>query len=671
MENERNHSSGQMKKKKITIITKKPGQKENPRKETARAAYQPIKPLVVPELNAEQEAANREPEPNTAERLPASDRRRMVQWGSLGVVISEYHWRQGEDIYYIQDCEKDKRFNISRYSDDYPRELFRDKSIVLSMPSGEDDPRRKVVLFDDLSVEEQIRVLLRVRKGDRLYRLILYTYGLSPEDAERDPLPALRDSTEEGFVSDMAGLLTGSRASGQTERIQSLPVQTDLLAVLFGGGDSTVTKYPGSAGDFPSLLEAMRGLQDSAMREYFRDLLEESENYKESGDFFSVFYQIAKEKNVLDDSEVKSCLAQALRRGAQIPGDRNEFIWFVENHPDLAMDAMPDSARGWGAYFNRDTEEEGLAFCERYLSNDAARKSALISALGPEFLLRHPEYEAFASEEQKQERDSVFEACMWEERWEQEQRQRREEEERRRRERAEEEERARLERVRSISEQNRPQILNEMKERSIYSFVHFTDARNLPGILADGLRIRSELEAAGAEMYPTDPNRLDEMIHSLSLSVSFPNYKMFYSKQMDEPERHWCVLQLRAGDVVGKTCLFHDHNAATARFRNVPDERKSTLEAFRSMFAEEVDGSARNQDVRYRRDTIRTEKNPERYTTSPQAEILCLDNIPRSAITACFFENEADLQAWQEALRAAGIEAKVFPWFFRTGPYAQ
>ena len=76
----------------------------------------------------------------------------------------------------------------------------------------------------------------------------------------------------------------------------------------------------------------------------------------------------------------------------------------------------------------------------------------------------------------------------------------------------------------------REAMLDVIKRRNITELCHFTRVSNYESIMKYGLCSRAYLEShdvLSAEY--SDELRLDGYIDAISLSVSFPNYKMFYS----------------------------------------------------------------------------------------------------------------------------------------------
>lgn len=213
-------------------------------------------------------------------------------------------------------------------------------------------------------------------------------------------------------------------------------------------------------------------------------------------------------------------------------------------------------------------------------------------------------------------------------------------------------------------------IDDAMKRHEVKNFVHFTNVKNLDSIVQNkAMIIRSELESGNYSFNYTDCNRLDGVKNSLSFSVSFPNHEMFATKRRRNPDASWCVLVLKADKILEKKCLFFAHNAASGWYKDRTwtkhtryKVQKSSVVDFESMFAEKV--SVKGS---YNRKVL---SNQKCYATSPQAEILCLENIPLSCIESCIFENEDTKNKYEYMLRRNGIRAEVDTWYFGKGPYA-
>lgn len=116
--------------------------------------------------------------------------------------------------------------------------------------------------------------------------------------------------------------------------------------------------------------------------------------------------------------------------------------------------------------------------------------------------------------------------------------------------------------------------------------------------------------------------RLDGKLDGISLSVTFPNSKMFY-KYRTLSKSHWAVILLDTSIINLKKCAFYKMNAADHRMREIPLEELQGIEAFKSMFD------------RFSKDSCL----PEKYTTNEQAEIMVFEKIEKKFIKKIIFNN--------------------------------
>lgn len=133
----------------------------------------------------------------------------------------------------------------------------------------------------------------------------------------------------------------------------------------------------------------------------------------------------------------------------------------------------------------------------------------------------------------------------------------------------------------------REQIRFNAESRQISLLVHFTQAANLPDIMQHGLV--SVTEAANRRLTPevNDVLRLDGHRDGVSLSIAFPNYRMFYRYRMVNPRTQWVVLGIEPSILWRNDCAYCCHNAADARISTQPLAQLKTPAAFDSMFAEQ------------------------------------------------------------------------------------
>lgn len=191
-------------------------------------------------------------------------------------------------------------------------------------------------------------------------------------------------------------------------------------------------------------------------------------------------------------------------------------------------------------------------------------------------------------------------------------------------------------------------ILEDARQRDIEYIVHFTNAKNLQSILSYGLLNRDYLDNKGYQYEYNDYLRLDNVTESISTSITFPNYKMFWPIRLDNPGEDWAILVIEAEKVLKLKCAFCSQNAASNQERLIELKNKSTYEAYLNMFKE-------NHPF-YTRDEMNLSPN---MTTNPQAEVLVLENVPVQYIKFCFFENRSILNKYEHLFSAVNIT----PWF--------
>ncbi|MGB9897825.1 DarT ssDNA thymidine ADP-ribosyltransferase family protein [Thermanaerothrix sp.] len=171
------------------------------------------------------------------------------------------------------------------------------------------------------------------------------------------------------------------------------------------------------------------------------------------------------------------------------------------------------------------------------------------------------------------------------------------------------------------------------KNRKIEELVHFSQIENLHSIITRGLLTRDELRKRGIEYKYNDNLRLDNRLNTVSLSISFPNYKMFY-KYRNQKKVDWVVVSLKPDILWELDCAFLPTNAASSEVKKTPIEQYKKPEALEYLFND------------YYGDKRRYLELPYNYTTNPQAEILVFGDIAPSYIRKVYFENDEVLNNW-------------------------
>lgn len=189
---------------------------------------------------------------------------------------------------------------------------------------------------------------------------------------------------------------------------------------------------------------------------------------------------------------------------------------------------------------------------------------------------------------------------------------------------------------------NRASEIQQICEKRGVNFLcHFTRVENLDGILRQGLLGRSVLEERDQDFLFNDHERVEGQENAVCISVSFPNYLMFYSIRKEKEgegvnDSQWAVLLLEPSVLWKFECAFCQENAAAGVIRDTPLEDLRPPGALENMFiGDYTDNSGR----KVLRDSLQI---PENYPTHPQAEVLVFDPIPTQYIKAiCFWNADA------------------------------
>jgi hypothetical protein len=157
---------------------------------------------------------------------------------------------------------------------------------------------------------------------------------------------------------------------------------------------------------------------------------------------------------------------------------------------------------------------------------------------------------------------------------------------------------------------------------------HFTPAPNIDGILKHGIVPRAQHAAMLGKDAQTvivpDPERREGYLTASSISIMFPNDRLFYKQRQGRSRFDWAVLALDPSILWEQQCAFFPHNAAAQSFRGMPIEDFMGVKALAELFCDA--------------------KSP--YPIEVQAEVLVFAPIPSSAIRAIEFEDRRALNQW-------------------------
>ena len=175
----------------------------------------------------------------------------------------------------------------------------------------------------------------------------------------------------------------------------------------------------------------------------------------------------------------------------------------------------------------------------------------------------------------------------------------------------------------------RPLIQRFCQQREIPHVVHFTRLVNLPSILEHGLYPVSEQQRLRTAPVVNDVRRLDGHLDGTSVSISFPNYLMFY-RYRQETNEEWVVLRIDPSVLWDKECGFCRYNAADGRISVQPLEQLRTLASLQSLFCEDEG------------ENLRVDRRLRIYDpTDPQAEVLVFNRIEPHLITGVSFQTQS------------------------------
>ena len=188
---------------------------------------------------------------------------------------------------------------------------------------------------------------------------------------------------------------------------------------------------------------------------------------------------------------------------------------------------------------------------------------------------------------------------------------------------AKENERTKLElEIIDSEKEERQKIYNYFtKERGVEYFVHFTPEENIPSILQHGIIPREDLSAHRINAVCPDQSRSDNHLDYSSFSVSFPNYRVMYSKRRYS-KRHdmkFVILCIDPRIILDFPISDISYLPTNAANQSLPKE----IEEYIGFSAAEGIFSETAYNHKTGASCQRSELNiPDEYTTDPQAEVF-------------------------------------------------
>ena len=183
------------------------------------------------------------------------------------------------------------------------------------------------------------------------------------------------------------------------------------------------------------------------------------------------------------------------------------------------------------------------------------------------------------------------------------------------------------------------QIRKHLERRGIDRLIHFTRIENLESILKNGLVPVKTQRRKNIHSIRNDTLRLEALLDCTSLSISFPNFKLFYKFRQRTPGAKWVVLAIdtEALFLPARKRYFCYTNASALLPNDNDLNSLTTADTFLNMFSEETPTNWK------RKVKDKTEKISNRYTTDPQAEVLISGDISSKLIKCVYFQSLSDV----------------------------
>ena len=159
-------------------------------------------------------------------------------------------------------------------------------------------------------------------------------------------------------------------------------------------------------------------------------------------------------------------------------------------------------------------------------------------------------------------------------------------------------------------------------DRGVKWLYHFTNTENIEGIIQKGILSRHFQEKQHIVAKCNDPNEAGSQY--ISVSIEWPNYKMFYKKRIDNPHERFAVVCISVFCLTECDFLMYSTNSSK-------DYGTAIVE---------------NASELYYNSSSRKYLSSAKFPTDPQAELRILNCIPTKYIKAIYFESYDDLFAY-------------------------
>ncbi len=204
---------------------------------------------------------------------------------------------------------------------------------------------------------------------------------------------------------------------------------------------------------------------------------------------------------------------------------------------------------------------------------------------------------------------------------------------------------------------------------NITDLYHFTNVLNLKSILENDLMPVTHLKHKGLSYLHNDESRLDGKLDCVSLSISFPNTRYMNTKENQDYELNYCIIEYDA-HLLEKAAAFNKVSFSKYNAARSDTLISSDYEALVSMFD---DSYYKMNPTRYKyiygvpsSPFNREEELPLKYPTHDQAEILINAMINKRHIKRVIFKTIDVYERYVDLLNSYGIDCDVNPDYFKS-----
>ena len=204
---------------------------------------------------------------------------------------------------------------------------------------------------------------------------------------------------------------------------------------------------------------------------------------------------------------------------------------------------------------------------------------------------------------------------------------------------------------------------------NITELYHFTNVLNLRSILENDLMPVTHLQHKGLVYSNNDDTRLDGRLDCVSLSISFPNTRYMNSKENQDYDLNYCVIEYDAyllekaatfnkvyfskyNAARGDAVISNDYETLVSMF----DDSYYKMNPTKYEYTYGVPSSPFNREIEL----------PLKYPTHDQAEILINAMINKRHIKRVLFKTVEVYDQYVDLLNSYNIECDVKPEYFQS-----